>query len=194
MIFTNNDRHYFSEDEYANGGVLYFDFGWATVRNAALGKYVYGEDLMQYGIGSKYYPKSANVYSIERGFFYFDTSALPDTATIIEASLHVYKVDGDTIQEIAVLEGTQSNYLDQSDYNNFGTVLLGESTPGGLGWRDIELNPFGIATISKTGWTRFCLKCLYFDYLNMAPTSENNTFKTYFSKAPAGRINSLKVK
>jgi len=173
---------------YASGGIFDYQQTWQAVRESTKGRLVYGNDNLLYGIGSRYktigvaYP----LYIIERGFFFFDTSALPDGATVVEASFFIYKVAGDMTQEVALF-GIQSaianGLLKVSDFDNFGSIFFGKSPFKPNGYREVVLNQEGLSYISKSGWTVFCARDFVFDYSNLPPTWDYSTFKTYFSYA-----------
>ena len=194
-IFTNDLA---IGNAHANGGISQYNVVWATVRSATEGRIVYGDESAKRGIGAHRVEHAPGqyYYVIQRGFFFFDTSAIPDGATLVEASLFMYKTGGDITQELAVYAtGTPITApLAVEDFDNFGSVLFGESNVVGLGYREIVLNPSGIANINKTGWTEFCLRDRYFDSNNVAPTYEYVPFKTYFSVAPVRKENYLRVR
>ena len=179
---------------HSNGGIYQWGPVWATVRSATEGRTVYGdESFYKAGVGSRF-DGVMDDYWIERIFLSFDTSAIPDTAVIVSAKLEIYKNFGDTNQEISIYEGLQADTLTKYDFDSFGTQSLGESVSGNLGLRNIDLNSYGLAVISKTGWTKFCLREKYFDSENNAPTGNYNTFRTYMNNPIAGFQNRLVVR
>lgn len=186
MVFTNNSLAI--GQPYAPGSIVRTGSVWADVRSGNKGNYM--GQTTSIGVGSSY----PGFYKIERLFLYFDTSLLPNSCTIVEAYLDIYKVGGDTSQEIAVYQGTQANTLTVNDYPKFGVVKFGESSPGVLGLRRIYLNASGIASINKTGWTKFCLRERYYDVYNVPPASNFFTFKTHMISAPAAYLNKLTIK
>ena len=195
ITFYNNINSIKAGDSYANGAIQCFGRDWYLVRAAAQGNVLGGDSASKYGIGSRDEMLNADImYFIERGFLYFDTSILPDTCNILEATLYIGKETGSYEMEIAVFAGTQGSKLSLADYNNFGTVQFGESTPGMLGGRWITLNPAGLANINKTGWTKFALREKHFDLVNIPPTNNYLPFRTMFSGAPDGHKIWLNVK
>jgi len=194
MTFTNETL---LGQPYACGGIYDYQATWSAVRSSLKGKLVYGDDTLKLGIGAKIITVGVafDLYQIERGFLFFDTSALPDDATIVEASLFVYKISGDLSQELSLFGTTVANgLLTVYDFDNFGTELFGSSQYGGLGYKEIVLNVSGIATINKTGWTQFCLRNSAFDYGNVPPTVTYPSFLTYFANAPVGKNNYFRVR
>jgi len=110
--------------------------------------------------------KVSTTYSIDRGYVYFNTSALPSNAIIESATLSLYKA-GDysaTDFDITVQNG-QPTYphdpLQSSDYNqayysgNGGTLNTVSLVNG---YNDISLNSTGIGWITPSGWTKLCLR------------------------------------
>ena len=105
-------------------------------------------------------------YSVPRGALFFDTSSLPDDASIVAAtlSLNLYADNSDTDFDITVVDGSLLNDpLVAGDYGD----LLNQTTSGGVlntadfsysGYEDIPLNAFGIGWISKTGMTKLGLR------------------------------------
>ena len=188
MEFINNNNPI--GQYYANGCIRLASYNWSQCEYQAYGNAVYQNT--QYGIGSS--QGTGAPYSIERAFLYFQTAALPDTCTILEAYLDIYKLGGSYNQEVTLFQGTQADILTINDYSHFGTTPFGSTNAGNLGFRRIRLNAAGLAAINKTGVTRFCLRESYYDVKNIAPTSVNTSFRTYFTGAPQTYINKLTVK
>jgi hypothetical protein len=112
----------------------------------------------------------ASVYTLYRAFLYFDTSAIPDTASVIAATLGVYAPNGRS-RPVAFFQGTQADALGTTDWNAFtGSEICSRITPATSGFHDLTLNADGLAAISKTGLTKFCIREGY-DVDNTAPAS-----------------------
>lgn len=173
---------------YANGTVIRYGTIWSEVRGGNLGSII--AQVINYGIGAS----GGGSYRIERTFLFFDTSNIPDAATITEAYIDLYKIAGDVQQEVGVFQGTQANIITTSDYQAFNPTLFGQSAPGNLGARRIQLNAAGIAAINKYGWTKYCIRDLNFDIANVAPGYAMSSFKTYLANSPAIYLNKLTVK
>jgi hypothetical protein len=106
-------------------------------------------------------------YKIERGFVYFDTSAIPDDATITSATLKLYgQTDSSATDFLITIQNGQPTYprdpLVETDYNktyysgNGGSLTtVGFSTTG---YNNITLNATGLTWINKTGTTKLCLR------------------------------------
>ena len=125
-------------------------------------------------------------YTIYRGFLYFDTSSIPDSAVVTVAKLSLYgygspcKTEDDAGHgDIGLFEGTQAIPAVADDYNNFGGVLLTAGafsydydTFSNTAYNEATLNAAGMAVISKTGITKFALR-LKGDVDNIAPAGNN---------------------
>lgn len=108
-------------------------------------------------------------YYIWRSFLYFDTSAIPDTATITAATLYLYGSSKQVLDDsnINILNPISSTYphdpMQATDYNkdDYGTTsggaILG-SAWSTSGYNAINLNATGLTWISKTGYTKFALR------------------------------------
>lgn len=186
MTFTNDTIAQWNN--YANVAMECWANSWAACRGALSAGFT-GQSL-NYGAGAQI---SAGKYRIQRAFLFFDTSNIPDTATITEVYLDIYKISGDANQEIAVCAGLQNNITTSNNFQSFGSSF-GESTPGNLGLRRIYLNDSGRTWISKTGWTKFCLRNVAFDLMNVAPPSYYSPFIIYLVNSPEQYRNKLVVK
>ena len=105
-------------------------------------------------------------FYVFRGALFFDTSSLPDDATISSAVLSLYgKIDYSTVDFlITVVDGSVLHEpLVAGDYG----ALVTQTVSGGTfdtagfstsGYNDIPLNESGMGWISKTGITKFGLR------------------------------------
>ncbi len=110
----------------------------------------------------------------------FDTSSLPDTATISGATLSLYGHSVDEsleADEVALVSGNPASNTDlvPTDYatSQFGSVELAPRIASGAwstsGYNDFALNTGGLANISKTGASKFGFR-LGLDLDSEAPT------------------------
>ncbi len=120
------------------------------------------------------YRTTGSFYTINRVFFPFDTSGLPDDATVTAATLSVYVTedrDNHTTgsNTIGVVESQQASdtALAGTDFDNCGdavdnpTELATRKTLGSIGsgaYTDFTLNASGLALISKTGYSSFGMR------------------------------------
>jgi RHS repeat-associated protein len=162
-------------------GEMYKDnsTNWSTVRNATASNW--GSDsnadlgiLDQLGNGN-----GSSYYGIRRAFLLFDTSAIPDGATVSTTTLDVYITDvqaaGNEKRMYVVSSNPASNTaLSTADYDLVGGTSYGVSdgTYTLNTYESIPLNSSGIAAISKTGISKFALRT-HNDFSNVTSTNSN---------------------
>lgn len=143
-----------------DSGLEYIDPTFSTARDATDAE----NGAVYIGV-SRY----TNQYDFVRGFVPFDTSSIPDGATITSATLQMYvnsKDDAcnDAYSYISVVQSTQasSSSLANADYDQLGTTkgsddidYTGVTTGAYNTW---TLNATGLTWISKTGITYLGLK------------------------------------
>lgn len=112
-------------------------------------------------------PTPTSKWKCERGFLYFDTSALGAGWTITAAILTVYvyakQFTNAGHADLHIVEGVQD---DPAQANDFGDHLLKVTSGGSIvyadivddAFNDITLNATGRGWINKTGTTKFCVK------------------------------------
>jgi len=154
--------------------------GWDTQHDATSGT----ED--DDSTTASVYAEAAGSYWLARLALPFDTSALPDDATITGATLYVYpttKWDVDTNGAVRVVQNTTASAtsLNADDYDQIGSIndpaagatdsdITGISTGSYL---SIPLNATGLSWISKTGVTKLGLRESH-DATDSAPASGLN--------------------
>ncbi|MEM4702895.1 MAG: LamG-like jellyroll fold domain-containing protein [Candidatus Pacearchaeota archaeon] len=108
-------------------------------------------------IGQNFTEGAPQVFEIWRGFFPVDTSALPDGATITNATLYFYVLEAYDAVDYCLTQTSQDfvKNLSEKDYDNAGTgddcINIGSS-----GWYSITLSK--LSWINKTGWTKIGLR------------------------------------
>lgn len=161
----NTDTQYSSSSDgyiyVAAGGMS----GYKDVHDAASGTVVDTSENIYIG---QTYNGMSGVYTIYRGFVFFDTSALPDNAIITEATLSVYGYqDFSTGSDFSLtIQNGQPDYpndpLKGSDYNyqNYqgDGGSLSTSDYKTTVYNDISLNSTGLSWINTTGVTKLCLR------------------------------------
>jgi hypothetical protein len=128
---------------------------------------------------------------IRRGVTLFDTSSLPDNATITDATLSIYGLNKSNALGITPIVNVYSSApasntaLVAGDYDSLGSTPFCD-TPitysnwkvASPYWNDFVLNTAGIAAISLTGISKFGLRDVTYDVGNSAPawTSNKSSF------------------
>lgn len=147
-----------SNDGYLYNSSINYQNSW----NAVTSNGIY-YDSNQIFIGQK---KQSLTYTIDRGFVFFNTSALPANAYIDNATLSLYKSsDYSTIDFQITVQNGQPTYphspLQTLDYNkahysgNGGTLSTSIFTNG---YNNISLNSDGVSWINPGASTKFCLR------------------------------------
>jgi hypothetical protein len=133
-------------------------------------------------IGQDY---SANTFTIYRGYLFFDTSAIPDSATINSATLRLYvQTDLSTTDFNVTIQNGQPTYphnpLDSGDYyqaHYSGTGGTNSSSAiSGVGYWNIALSSTGLGWLSTTGQSKFALRSSEDLASSMPTTPEYVTF------------------
>jgi len=170
--------------QIGDGYVYRNNASWSATHDATMGTgnlYLAGA---AYGPMS-YYASSTNSYFIFRDFLTFDTTSLPDTATITSATLSVYPWakfnddnDGDDFITVVQSFAVSTSSLNNSDYIRCGSDngqpdrswFTPQQEGVDLGARkdltnisinqyfDLNLNSAGKSWISKTDWTKLGLR------------------------------------
>jgi hypothetical protein len=169
---------------------------YATGHNIASGTAVtYGADDIL--IGQTFTTK----WSIWRGYLFFDTSALPDDATITSANvgLRGETDESDANFNISLQTSNDASYphnpITIADYDytkytgyggNFSTVGFNAS-----GWNNISMSATGLTWISLTGTTIFCIRSNE-DIITSQP-GLHEYVKVFSSEKGAGYVPFLEV-
>jgi hypothetical protein len=153
-----------------DGDVWNGSSNWATVRGFSTGnanQTATADSCRSRLVGTTYY--------IDRFFLPFDTSAIPDNATITSAVLSVY-VDSTSggARDWCLVNTTQADptSLASGDYSKMGsTEGATRQTVSSTGWLDFTLNATGLSWINKQGYTLLGLRDNK-DLDNVAPTDD----------------------
>jgi hypothetical protein len=120
-----------------------------------------------------------------RAITLFDTSALPDNATITGAVLSVYGYNkmhtlGGTGPDVNVYSSAPASNtaLAAGDFDSLGSTAFCDTAITYAGWNtggynDFTFNSLGIAAISKTGVSKFGLRNANYDVAQVTPPSAN---------------------
>lgn len=153
------------------------DSQWPDAREALQSEYV-NDQGMFLGVETREHPE-INYFSITRSFQPVDTSDLPDSANILEASLNFYPAYITGTPILNLYESNQGNPtdLEQNDYprcssgiNPSDSEKLGTISPNTNQvntWLSIDINDLSV--VSKTGWTTLCIR-ENADSANIPPT------------------------
>ena len=140
---------------------------------------------------------TSSTYYIRRIFYIFDTSSLPDTCTITNATMSVRVRAAHYFQPNAgqcglyLYEGTQAENTTAADFDSFNSTLLSDDFTNwsfanfsDTDYSTITMNTSGLAIINKTGVTKLCLR-LFGDVNNSTPTDINyvDTVYTYYGES-----------
>lgn len=109
---------------------------------------------------------SGNYWWIARMMLFFDTSALPDDCTVINATLQLYPYDNQSVSDFNItLQNGQPTYphkpLWEMDYGynhysgNGGAFNTSDLVAG---YNNLTFSDTGLTWISKTGYTKLCAR------------------------------------
>ena len=164
-----------------DGHLRAVDGNWTTVRNATTAND--NTDYTSTTLRLDSLNNGSNFF-LGRGRIVFDTSSLPDAATLTSATVQVEctsvtgsPYSGDTIYLVNVASSLASfTTLTANDYDNFGTTAQSNSQFDctTTGTKTITLNATGLSAISKTSYTDWGLRTNK-DFNNSAPGSTSGT-------------------
>ncbi len=163
MIQTENTSDPTSVTFDATGSCGYIEWDWISYSDArnSNGGII---DTTFIEIGQQ---DTGSVFHISRGFVFFDTSSIPDSATIDSAVLSLYGHQDLSAEDFSIIvQNGQPTYphdpLVENDYNrdhysgNGGSFNTNSFITDG--YNDINLNSDGKSWINKEGTTKFCLR------------------------------------
>jgi RHS repeat-associated protein len=164
---------------------------WGSARNASEGNATsYSAVGLQ--IGAEEEPGAS--YAVCRAFIPFDTSALPDSATIAGATLSVVKYDGTNPQTSGLIQTSQPSTSTLTD-DDFDALTLNSPAEGTSDRVDTNasngsaisytLNTTGIGWLSKTGWTKLGIRYTG-DIDNVTPPTDVRRYVMVYSSDQAG--------
>lgn len=173
----------------SDGRIVAGNAVYATAHDAATG--TIDDTSAQNNIGQLV----SGTYFIYRGFFFFDTSAIPDGATIVTATLYLYgQADHSTTDFDLVIRNGQPTYphdpLAVGDYlySHYAGDGGSFNTSGFsvAGYNAITLNATGLGWISDTGTTKLAVISSR-DIASIAPTGDE--YVTVYNAEQAGTNN-----
>ena len=131
-------------------------------------------------IENTYMGPELSLYDVERGFIYFNTSIIPESANIINAILSFIVEDFFGTGNLVIQNGqpnhpssilTLGDFL-YSYYSNNGGQYTGIGGLSLVNYNNITLNSNGRNWVNKGGITKFCLR-MSGDISKTIPTDEN---------------------
>ena len=138
-------------------------------------------------------------FYVFRAFFYFDTSAIPLSATITDVKLYVH-LPANALGSSGVIvaqKSTQGSTLSTSDFSEISGSEYGHVSVGSTeaGWRNITFNETGRSDVIKGpgAVTKISLRDYNYDYLDAATGPTNNTTAINMSFAETGSAAYLTV-
>ena len=142
-------------------------------------------------------------YYIYRGFLYFDTSLIPDGATILSANLTLYmKLESPTQSFDLVIQNGQPTYphmpMQSGDYyyihytGNGGSISSSEISDADYNAYNITLTSDGLQWINKEGVTKLCLRTSR--DINKNEPSDNEYVSIYSSEKGSSYAPKLIIK
>lgn len=153
---------YYSEASYSQGT-------WDTVHDSSTGYKNDTSDEAEIGIRFRNAYGGVSQIYINRAFFPFDTSDLPDGAEITAADINLYVTNkddevNDSDSYVILVQASQASTseLANGDFDQSGATAgssefdLGSISTGA--YKSISLNGTALGWISKTGWTKLGLR------------------------------------
>lgn len=140
-------------------------------------------------------------YEIDRAFLPFDTSSLPDDATVTAATLSIWvnSVQDTDSQSLSLVLGTQASTssLVAADYSQVGTVkqatdLTIASLVTGT-YNTFNLNSTGISNINLAGFTKFALRISNDISGSPVPTGNNSAPIAYSEETGTAKDPKLEI-
>lgn len=166
----------------SDGMIMSASTPWATSWAQDPGSNVY-DVLTWFQIGSR--DNGGGNWYIGRVGLFFDTSAIPDSATISAANLSLYgKTDGSVADfNISITNGQPTYPHDplvvgdygKAYYSGIGNAGFNTSGFSTAGYNNISLNSTGMGWISLTGTTKFMVRS-FKDINGTAPTSNEYVY------------------
>ena len=153
-----------------------------SVHNATFSDLRNGQGTIGYSTGNDSIARiisdqlSNEYYSIVRGVLIFNTSILPDDATITSAKIGIYVIErnlsaGNT--NISITKFTTAGTINTGDYQNFNDIRLTDdksiTTMTSFRYHNFTLNADSLSNISLTGDSGFGVRTA-FDIDNTSPT------------------------
>ena len=159
-------------DQADDGEVLNIDCSsWSNCRNASSGNAMW-QGLSMGTVGATH---NSGGYTLQRLFYYFDTSRIPAQAQIISAALHVYAgqwLNGGL--KFHLVPSTANLPLTAADFGKIQFVSAGSITAGPPNtWMEIPISTASLGWIARGGTTKLAL-IHDLDLTNSIPAGTND--------------------
>lgn len=166
-LFTDASATYYPGAGDGDVGVLNTVYGsWSAIRAGSANRATPTDaTFLQYTGSHSSLNQWKNLWRIH---IPFDTSGLPDAATVTDADLDLYctQADSDNFSlSLSLVESTAASNttLATTDYQAYNTTRYATdkafSTFSTSNYNTITLNSSGRSFINKTGWSKFSLMC-----------------------------------
>lgn len=174
--------------QYAQGSPA----AWSTIRNNEDGSGAFDSDDQTAIIATQYYPTIGGGWNyIRRGICLFDTSSIPDDATILKATFSLF-IDSKTKQVTTTSDGiaivgvtpASNTAIANGDYDAFGSTRYADDIAFDdvqAGYNDFVLNATGLAAVPVDGVTKIGLR-LVCDLDDDEPTATAGQVLLYNTK------------
>ena len=177
-----------------DGYIMAESVNWDNAKTAPSGTVYADEEYMLVGCKIE-----SGTYKIYRSYLYFDTSIIPDNATILSANItltfNAFMSSENRSFSVILQNGMPyrpKDNLESTDYyeiyysGNGGSLNMEGLSSGTV---TIQLNSEGIGWINKEGWTKLCLRA-DFDINDNEPSE---SMYVWFASAEAGEEFSPKL-
>ncbi|MFA6958583.1 MAG: hypothetical protein WC538_22160 [Thermoanaerobaculia bacterium] len=173
---------------------------WATARAASSGSAFTNASEFYFGVSGA----SPGTWTLWRCFLHFDTSSLPDGATISDAVLSLSRGGTNAQNETTYRSNPQvvastaasNNAIVDGDFDQVGSAAFCDSPPtlatyaASSGYKDFTLNAAGKAAINKTGVTKLAVRATN-DLNDTAPSA--NSYGAVIAAENSGTTNDPKL-
>jgi len=188
------DTFYASLDGYVGRETADLDAGqtWANLKAGAGTVFNYTDNGSIVFYSETAHVTNPNWAKLFRSIFLFDTSSIPDGATITAATLSIYgkasKARNQTNEpslNIYASTPASTSALEAADFTQIGSTPFCDTPISYTNWNDAGyndwvLNATGLAAISKTGVSKFGVRDSVYDVGSTSPTWDGANYYLIF--------------
>ena len=186
-VKIDTDVTYFSSA--SDGRIVNNTTPWATCRNATSGS---ARPNTEASNGYMVNADGASPFWVIRSWFYFDTSGIPDAATVTAAALGVYG-DFATSSDVSAQLGTQADPYTGADFDSFSGSLYGFTSWASGSYNTITFNAQGRSDVDVAGITKVCIRDYQHDYLDVEPVADIHAGGYYADDTGTSRDPKLEI-